>query len=294
MWSPVLTISRLSRWSINYYNDTARQATRVSLDRRRANGGLGEHYSEGGTRAPTWLIAGDAARTVELVGLDGRAANGGTADPDLAARWLDDGITPNGAAGRGFTKGSVHGFDLTLAAPKSVSAAAGLDRRHRRQSNAGRPSAGHHRRDDLSAPARRVHPSAQAAHRREGLAAATRAGGHRLPARNLTLRRPAPAHPRPPAQPASPRRRRAGVDRLQVAVSRSQIRRHRLSSRPAPRAAHRARRGTDVGGPVFGDGRDRRRHQKRIKAWSRRSSRLRDWARSSWPPRKKPASRGGA
>ncbi len=117
----MLTISRLSRWSINYYNDTARQAAQDSLDRQRANGGLGEYYSEGDTRAPTWLIAGDAARTVELVGLDGRAADGGTADPDVVQRWLDDGIAPNGQAGRAFTKGSVHGFDLTFAAPKSVS-----------------------------------------------------------------------------------------------------------------------------------------------------------------------------
>ncbi|MGO8941532.1 MAG: MobF family relaxase [Mycobacterium sp.] len=117
----MLTISRLSRWSINYYNDTARQATQAGLDRRRANGGLGEYYSEGDTREPTWLIAGDAARTVELVGLDWRAADAGAADPDAAQRWLDDGIAPNGAAGRGFSKGSVHGFDLTLAAPKSVS-----------------------------------------------------------------------------------------------------------------------------------------------------------------------------
>jgi conjugative relaxase-like TrwC/TraI family protein len=117
----VLTISRLSRWSISYYNDTARQARQAGLDRRRANGGLGEYYSEGDTREPTWLIAGDAARTVELVGLDGRAADGGAADPEVAARWLDDGIAPNSQAGRGFSKGSVHGFDLTFAAPKSVS-----------------------------------------------------------------------------------------------------------------------------------------------------------------------------
>ena len=93
----MLTISRLSRWSINYYNDTARQAAQAGLDRQRANGGLGEYYSEGDTRAPTWLVAGDAARTVELVGLDGRAADGGAADPDVAQRWLDDGIAPNGA-----------------------------------------------------------------------------------------------------------------------------------------------------------------------------------------------------
>ncbi len=117
----MLTISRLSRWSINYYNDTARQAAQAGLDRQRANGGLGEYYSEGDTRAPTWLIAGDAVRTVELVGLDGRAVDGGTADPQVVQRWLDDGIAPNGHASRALTKGSVHGFDLTFAAPKSVS-----------------------------------------------------------------------------------------------------------------------------------------------------------------------------
>jgi hypothetical protein len=37
----MLTISRLSRWSINYYNDTARHARQAGLDRQRANGGLG-------------------------------------------------------------------------------------------------------------------------------------------------------------------------------------------------------------------------------------------------------------
>jgi conjugative relaxase-like TrwC/TraI family protein len=39
----------------------------------------------------------------------------------VVQRWLDDGIAPDGKAGRAFTKGSVHGFDLTFAAPKSVS-----------------------------------------------------------------------------------------------------------------------------------------------------------------------------
>lgn len=117
----MLTISRLSRWSINYYNDTTRQAKQAAMDRQRANGGLGEYYSESDTRAPTWLIAGNVAQTAELVGLDGRAANGGSADPEMVQRWLDDGIAPTGKAGRAFSKGSVHGFDLTFAAPKSVS-----------------------------------------------------------------------------------------------------------------------------------------------------------------------------
>jgi len=35
--SPVLTVSRLSRWSISYYNDTARYASQAGLDRQRAN-----------------------------------------------------------------------------------------------------------------------------------------------------------------------------------------------------------------------------------------------------------------
>jgi hypothetical protein len=87
----VLTISRLSRWSISYYNDTARQAKQAAMDRQRSNGGLGEYYSEGDTRVPTWLLAGGTARIPELVGLDGRAADGGSADPEIVQRWLDDG-----------------------------------------------------------------------------------------------------------------------------------------------------------------------------------------------------------
>jgi conjugative relaxase-like TrwC/TraI family protein len=117
----VLTISRLSRWSINYYNDTAREAKQAAMDRQRANGGLGEYYSERDTRMPTWLLAGDTARTAELIGLGGCAADGGSADPEVVQRWLDDGIAPNEVSGRAFAKASVHGFDLTFAAPKSVS-----------------------------------------------------------------------------------------------------------------------------------------------------------------------------
>ena len=45
----------------------------------------------------------------------------GLLTPTVAGRWLDDGIAPNGAAGRAFIKESVHGFDLTFAAPKSMS-----------------------------------------------------------------------------------------------------------------------------------------------------------------------------
>lgn len=117
----MLTISRLSRWSIAYYEKTANEAKQASMDRVAAGGGLGEYYSEGDTRMPTWVVAGDGVKVAELTGLSGAALASGFADGDVATRWLDDGIAPNGASGRAFTKESVHGFDLTFAAPKSVS-----------------------------------------------------------------------------------------------------------------------------------------------------------------------------
>jgi conjugative relaxase-like TrwC/TraI family protein len=117
----VLTISRLKRFGIAYYNDTANQATQASMDRQRANGGLGEYYSEGDTRTPTWLIAGDAQRVAATTGLSGGALDGGEVDTETARIWLDEGRVPSGAHGRVLTQGSVHGFDLTFAAPKSVS-----------------------------------------------------------------------------------------------------------------------------------------------------------------------------
>jgi conjugative relaxase-like TrwC/TraI family protein len=113
----VLTISKLKRWSINYYIDTAQTASR---DMARAGGGLGEYYTEHETRTPTWLLAGDTHTVATLVGLtDGQRA--GEADAGLVARWLDDGVAPNGSKGRAFGQRGVHGFDLTFCAPKSVS-----------------------------------------------------------------------------------------------------------------------------------------------------------------------------
>nr|WP_254697410.1 MobF family relaxase [Mycobacterium avium] len=54
-------------------------------------------------------------------GLSDVTRAGGQADPDVVARWLDEGCAPNGECGRGFSKSGVHGFDLTFCAPKSVS-----------------------------------------------------------------------------------------------------------------------------------------------------------------------------
>jgi conjugative relaxase-like TrwC/TraI family protein len=117
----VLTIAKLSRWSINYYIDTAHAAETASRDRTRAGGGLGEYYAEHETRTPVWLLAGDTHTAARLVGLTDAQRVGGEADAAAVARWLDEGIAPNGAKGRAFGQRSVHGFDLTFCAPKSVS-----------------------------------------------------------------------------------------------------------------------------------------------------------------------------
>jgi conjugative relaxase-like TrwC/TraI family protein len=117
----MLTISKLKRWSINYYIDTAQTSERATRDLARATGGLGEYYSEHETRTPTWLVAGDIRTTAKLAGLSDIQRAGGEADAGVVARWLDDGVTPNGALGRAFGQRAVHGFDLTSSAPKSVS-----------------------------------------------------------------------------------------------------------------------------------------------------------------------------
>jgi conjugative relaxase-like TrwC/TraI family protein len=117
----MLTIAKLSRWSINYYNDTANTVGQAVKDARKAGGGLGEYYTEHDTRTPVWLCAGDTHTAAKLVGLTDIQRAGGEADLEVVARWLDEGVAPNGECGRAFGPRGVHGFDLTFCAPKSVS-----------------------------------------------------------------------------------------------------------------------------------------------------------------------------
>jgi conjugative relaxase-like TrwC/TraI family protein len=117
----MLTLSVMTRHSVKYYNDTAKAAAAAEMDRRKAGGGLGEYYTEGETRAPIWLGVGDTTALADLTGLSPSDLAGGEADMDVVERWLDDGIAPNEGSGRAFGETSVHGFDLTFCAPKSVS-----------------------------------------------------------------------------------------------------------------------------------------------------------------------------
>lgn len=117
----MLTCSPLKLWSIDYYNRTAREAGQAAKDAVAANGGLGEYYSEHDTRAPVWLVAGDAHSAAALVGLSDQQRAGGLADLDVVQRWLDAGIAPNGCCGRRFAESDNHGIDMTFCAPKSLS-----------------------------------------------------------------------------------------------------------------------------------------------------------------------------
>ena len=123
----MLTISKPMRASsVSYYVNTAQAATAATMDRQAANGGLGEYYSEGETRTPVWVVAGDRAAG-EMVGLSAAEAAGGEADLEVVTRWLDEGIAPNGGRGRVYNEDSARGFDLTFCAPKSVSLLRAMD-----------------------------------------------------------------------------------------------------------------------------------------------------------------------
>lgn len=117
----MLTVAKLSLWSVNYYNDTARAVGDAVADRQKANGGLAESTTPNVTPAPRSGRVPVMYAVAEALGLGASERAGGDADPDVVARWLDGGVAPNGKCGRAHGKGGVHGFDLTFCAPKSVS-----------------------------------------------------------------------------------------------------------------------------------------------------------------------------
>ena len=223
----------------------------------------------------------------------------------MVARWLDDGVAPNGARGRAFGERGVHGFDLTFCAPKSVSLVRAL------------------RTDDVVAKAiADAHTTALseameylAAHAgytrvhnpRTGEKDLVRLPGlvaDRLSARDVALRGPASAHPRHRAESPSPRRWADGVDRWDVAVSRGPRRRGDLSSHAAPRTAPVDGFRVGAGRPVDRDGgagRGGSRHHHRVVAALHPAARVGRppsetsstdrCRRRSWRPRRKPPAR---
>ena len=81
----MLTISKLKRWSINYYIGTAQAAELAARDPGRAGGGLGEYYSERETHTAAWVLAGHT--TAEPAGLTNAQRAGGEADAGTFRRF---------------------------------------------------------------------------------------------------------------------------------------------------------------------------------------------------------------
>jgi hypothetical protein len=117
----MLTISKLKQWSINYYIDTAQTAERAAKDRARAAGAWGSTTPSTGREPRFGCWRATLEQSPGWPGLSDAQRAGGFAHAEVVARWLDDGVTPNGAHGRALGKRGVHGFDLTFCAPKSVS-----------------------------------------------------------------------------------------------------------------------------------------------------------------------------
>ena len=274
----VLTISRLGHRSIKYYNDTA-TSQRSSTS---PGGGLAEYYSEHETRIPSWLVVGDKTAIANATGLSESALEGGDADTDIARAWLDDGRAPNGVTGREFTDKSVHGFDLTFSAPKSVSLIRALT-------------------DDV---AEKVLATAHTAAVRAAMEYLHRHAGYTRVHNPLTGNKDLQRLPGLVAIAYQHETSRCGDPHLHThvivpnrqpradgqlvsldsksALPRGQGRRDRLPGHPAPSPARRARLRIQPGRSAHRDGRDRRRRPaETIKAWSRRSTRLREWARNN-------------
>jgi len=132
----MLTIARLTKYSIKYYNDTADAPKQAAMDRQQANGGLAEYYSEGETRIPTWLVVGDKQLISQATGLTDAELEGGDANTDDVRIWLDDGQSPNGKASREFTDNSVYIATFHWHWDGRVFATSALDHGYRRGEDA--------------------------------------------------------------------------------------------------------------------------------------------------------------
>ena len=177
----MLTISKLKRWSINYYIDTAKAAEHAAGTWRAPMAGWGSTTPSARPEPRSWLLAGDTHPP-----RPGRAHRcqraGGEADAEVVARWLDDGVAPNGAHGRAFGERGVHGFDLTFCAPKSVSLVRALRRMTWCKAIADAHTTALSRGDGIPGRACRLYPGAQPGHRGERPGAPAGLGGGRISA----------------------------------------------------------------------------------------------------------------
>ena len=110
----MLRINRMGGWSVAYYESTAVRG-------HECGGGLAEYYSERDTRAPQMVVVGDAVHARDAMGVE----HGGAISADEVSGWFGSGRAPGGVH-RVSRRPGTQGWDLTFAAPKSVSVLAAL------------------------------------------------------------------------------------------------------------------------------------------------------------------------
>ncbi|PQM45315.1 hypothetical protein C1Y40_04540 [Mycobacterium talmoniae] len=116
----MIRIAAMGAWSVRYYESTAVRGNEHA-------GGLSEYYSERDTRAPIVLVAGDRQFAEEKMGV----RHGESISQEAVTRWFEEGVSPAGP-GVGKARPGTCGWDVLVAVPKSVSMQAALapDRAH--------------------------------------------------------------------------------------------------------------------------------------------------------------------
>lgn len=110
----LIRIAALSAWSVAYYESTAVRG-------HERGGGLSEYYSERDTREPVVIVAGDRTFAEEKMGV----THGGGISQEDVTRWFNEGVSPAGP-GVGKARPGTPGWDVLITVPKSVSLQAAL------------------------------------------------------------------------------------------------------------------------------------------------------------------------
>lgn len=118
----MLTVAKLGAHSVDYYESTLDRGARVGAD-------LVDYYGEAGASLPRVVVGcrdGAEASAEIAAGITG-VESGQRLERSQIEAWINDHVSPNGERlGRRPTDRSVRGYDLTFAAPKSVSLLAAL------------------------------------------------------------------------------------------------------------------------------------------------------------------------
>ena len=117
----MMTAAKLGAGSTDYYESTVAEGARIP------GADMTDYYGEAGDAAARVFVVGraggDRAQMESYLGV----GDGQVLDGLMVGAWFNEPIAPSGASlGRAYSERSVYGYDVTTAAPKSVSMLWGL------------------------------------------------------------------------------------------------------------------------------------------------------------------------